>query len=83
MKGRLIVQSKISTPWPQTVCFLPPEDPIPRGWEELEIVTEAEHGESSDLCSCQHRRSHHVSYRHDCLKLECPCRRFEEAKGET
>ena len=82
MKGRLIVQSKISTPWPQTVCFLPPEDPIPNGWEELEVVTEAEaqaQGGASDLCICQHRRSTHVSYRHDCLKIECPCKRFEEA----
>ena len=80
MKGRLIVQSKISTPWPQTVCYLPPEDPIPRGWEGLEVVTEAEHGEASDLCRCQHRRSHHVSYRHDCLKLECSCLRFRETE---
>ena len=82
MKGRLIVQSKISTPWPQTVCFLPPEDPIPRGWEELEVeaVLEAQApGEFTNLCSCRHLRSDHDSYRYRCLKRDCRCRAFWEA----
>jgi hypothetical protein len=84
MKGRLIVQSKISTPWPQTVCFLPPEDPIPRGWEELEVMTEAAieaaQGEFCNLCRCRHLRSDHVGYRHNCLKPDCSCRGFWEAE---
>ena len=80
VKARLIVQSKITTPWPQTVCFLPPEDPIPNGWEELEIVTEVQpRSESNDLCICQHTRSLHLSHSEACLKLECPCKQFEEA----
>ena len=82
MKGRLIVQSKLGVPWPQCVCFLPLDQTIPPGWEELHAVRSL----PSDLCTCGHLRSHHVGHRHQCLVLNekpCPCTHFTVPHPET
>ena len=86
MKARLIVK-KI----PEGVIFpasevwaLDPNAPIPDGWEGLDLVTESPtllvRADSSDVCECGHRRTHHLSYRADCLKSPCKCRLFREVK---
>ena len=89
MKARLIARRmppEVINPTSQ-VYALDPNAPIPEGWEELEIVSgfaspQREEPLSTDFCAevgCAHKRSHHASYRHECLKLGCKCKRFREA----
>ena len=88
MKARLVFQ--INDP-ARVVHALFHGEMLPEGFEELEpdaepvfrgttLVSE----ETTELCECGHKRSHHVGYQHDCLVLECRvgrlCKRFEEAK---
>lgn len=77
MRGRLIVKSKIEPPFPQEVCFWPEHQPVPPGWELLEL------SEWSDDCArCGHSRLRHMLQRYGCMMLEdglpCFCRKFLE-----
>ena len=89
MKARLVARKM-----PEGVIFpasevwaLDPNAPIPDGWEGLDLVVEPTfrgthlvRAESPDLCECGERRTYHVSYRWQCLKLGCKCKEFKEAK---
>ena len=89
MKARLVAKKM-----PEGVIFpasevwaLDPNAPIPDDWEELDLAVEPifrgthlKCADSSDVCECGHRRSHHVSYRHECLKSDCACKQLREAK---
>ena len=94
MKVRLIMETRkhpghipvIDTVNPIHPVVWPDDEAIPDGWEELEFEASF-HGthlvglESTDPCQgCSHRRSHHVAYKHKCLKLTCDCKGFEEVE---
>jgi hypothetical protein len=82
----LIVQSKIGVPFPQSVCWCPPDQAIPPGWEELEVVKPSRL-EKADPCRCGHSRISHTARRYQCLERRgeerCDCVVFREPTPEA
>lgn len=86
MKARLIAQTQISVPWPQCACVWPMDQPIPEGWEAIDLSLEPAfrgthlvRGQAGDLGVCGHPRGSHDRHSGQCLVEDCSCLRFREA----
>ena len=76
-KGRLIVLTEGSLPFPHQVFLWPLDKPVPPGYEEVHAVRTM----LADLCACGHARGHHVGHRGKCMVLgkePCSCEGFED-----
>ena len=94
MKARLIAQKRPpEVDYPASeVWAIDPNGIIPKGWEEVEVVSEGtsdgirladKHGEF-DLCRCDHDRRSHDKHIWRCMARthaqQCECLQFREKR---
>lgn len=76
-KGRLIVSTEGSLPFPNQIFLWSLDEPIPAGYEEVHAIRSI----LADSCTCGHARGHHVGHRGQCMvlgDLPCGCESFTD-----